>query len=504
MKVDLKALKMNVDLVAILQALGVPLKPKGANFVAPCVFHREKTASFTVNPERRIWKCFGCNVGGDVFKFVKLKENLTLPQAIQRVQGFAPPEQPPGPPAAVALPAAAAPTPTTGHDVDHAPQVVLDRVIAHWQKALANAPKAQAYLKARGLWNPELLRALKVGYSSGSLARTLPGGGKLRDQLTQIGILNARGNEFFFGRIVIPLFADDRLVGVYGRAISSLAKVEHLYLQGPRRGVFNPPGIRDAREVLLTESPLDALSLLVLGFPHTTTSFGAGGFTADVRAALVKAGTTRVYCVYDLDPAGDTGADQLAHTLAGHGIEVWRVVMPCKDPNEFLTSGGSREDFQKLIDAARPMVVSGAPRSVAPAASAPQSPPDARRPPPVIPAPVIAAAAMSHAPPAVVPSLAPLELVLGDRTYQLEGEPVRVGDGLRVRVRAARGGRHWVETFNVHSPHARSTFSGTSTSRSGARSPRRFSRKTSSRSLTRSRTAPRRRLPRLPDRSRRR
>lgn len=66
MKIDLKALKMRVDLVAVIQAHGVPLKQRGANFVARCPFRPEKTASFTVSPTRRIFKCFGCDAKGDV------------------------------------------------------------------------------------------------------------------------------------------------------------------------------------------------------------------------------------------------------------------------------------------------------------------------------------------------------------------------------------------------------------------------------------------------------
>ncbi|MEK7862007.1 MAG: DNA primase, partial [Chloroflexota bacterium] len=436
MGLDIKALKLRVDLVAVIQAAGVPLKAQGANFVTPCVFHREKTASFTVNPAKRIWKCLGCNVGGDVFKFFKLKENLTLGQAIQRIQALAP--------ELATTHATPAPAPTGDEQpMEPITQPVLDRVTAHWQKALATASKAQAYLRARHLWRPELLRALKIGYASGSLARALPGGGTLRRQLTQLGILNKSSNEFFYGRIVVPIYSDGLLVGVYGRAISGLSKVPHLYLKGPHRGVFNATGIRDAADVILAEAPLDALSVMALGFPNVTSSYGANGFTPEIRAVLVRSKTARVYCIYDPDPAGDQAADQLAHDLAGHGIEVRRVVLPAafKDPNDFLCGGGTREQFQELLDGARPMI--------------------APRPAVLAPAPAVAAAAT---PAAVVPTPpttpAPresgvLSLVRGPRTYEVLPIPGADSLALRVRLKARHEGKSFVDTLNLYSDRAR-------------------------------------------------
>jgi hypothetical protein len=336
-------------------------------------------------------------------------------------------------------------------------------VIAHWQKALAQTPRAQGYLKARGLWRPDLLRALRIGYASGTLPAKLPGGGKLRRQLTQMGILNEKGNEFFYQRIVIPIVSEDGvLVNVYGRAIHPSSEPPHLYLKGPRRGVFNRPGLLDARDVILTEAPLDGLSLMVLGFPHVTTSYGAGGFTADLRAELVAAKTERVFCVYDPDPAGDQGADQLAHDLAGHGIEVRRVVLPtnCKDPNDFVRSGGTREAFQVLLDAARPMAVSrpATPGERTPAMVAPVEPP----PPSTTPATAPSAAAVSSGAPASVAdpgtSAAALTLTLGDRTYQLENLPELGPGSLRVVLRVTRAGRTFVDSLNLYSDRARATF----------------------------------------------
>src|ERR1043166_616252 len=72
------------DIVEVISSY-LPLKRAGANFVSLCPFHREKTPSFNVNPQRQIFHCFGCGKGGDVFTFVQEYESVTFPEAVQRL-----------------------------------------------------------------------------------------------------------------------------------------------------------------------------------------------------------------------------------------------------------------------------------------------------------------------------------------------------------------------------------------------------------------------------------
>ena len=71
------------DIVEVIGSY-LPLKRAGANFVALCPFHKEKTPSFNVNPQRQVFHCFGCHAGGDVFEFVKQYENIDFPEAVRR------------------------------------------------------------------------------------------------------------------------------------------------------------------------------------------------------------------------------------------------------------------------------------------------------------------------------------------------------------------------------------------------------------------------------------
>jgi hypothetical protein len=450
-KIDLAALKTQLDLVTVLEARGVKFKRQGSSFVARCPFHTDRTPSFSVKARSQRWKCFGCGAAGDVFAFVGKQDGIGVVEAARKLcpQAFVSPSSAggpvPGSSGVAAPPLASTAPPVTSPATDDVPatdrpgQNVLDRLVTHWHETLARTPRACAYLRKRGVWHPEILRAFRVGYASGRLPHVLPADGTIRHQLEEMGVLNDRGNEFFYRRLVVPILdAAGVLVNVYGRALAAECEVPHLYLPGPRRGVFNLAGVADAPEVILTEAILDALSLIVLGFTATTASYGAGGFTADHRAALLRAKTRRVYCVYDADPAGDTAAEQLALDLAGHGIEVLRVVLPCKDPNDFLVGGGTREGFQALLSAAAPI------RTASDRATG-----------------TVGAEADDAAPARPAPADAfPLTVALGERTYRIPEPPTRGPRSLVAMLEVTRQDRRFVDTVNLYSDRARATFVG--------------------------------------------
>ena len=182
-------LKARVDLVAFLEAHGVSPKKMGRSYKACCPLHPDKTPSFSVDPEKGVWHCFGCGKGGDALEFLKLYKNLPFPQAVKALHEFSgelitPPSPPP----------AAAPF----------PYELMERVAEVWHQAFCRRPEGLAYLESRGLKDKEMLRLFQAGYCDGEqlLAITTA---EEREHLQRVGILNERGKEFFSRCVVFPL-----------------------------------------------------------------------------------------------------------------------------------------------------------------------------------------------------------------------------------------------------------------------------------------------------------
>ena len=163
------------------------------------------------------------------------------------------------------------------------------------------------------------------------LARTQ--GCQLLGQLEEILRLIYResGHEHFNGCIVFPIFnGEGHVVEMYGRRLTHPIRsaTKHLYLPGPHAGVWNDDGIREAREWIVCESIIDALSLWVHGFENVTASYGVGGFTPDHWKRLRETKPERVLIAYDKDAAGNAAANELTQQLEGEGVKAWRVELP--------------------------------------------------------------------------------------------------------------------------------------------------------------------------------
>src|SRR5512138_3012733 len=115
------------DIVEVIGAV-LPLKRAGANFVALCPFHREKTPSFSVNPQRQIFHCFGCHKGGDVFRFLQEYENLTFPEAVRRLADRA----------KIPLEMTESPGQAQNRSLKESLLSIHEQIAQRWQSALAN------------------------------------------------------------------------------------------------------------------------------------------------------------------------------------------------------------------------------------------------------------------------------------------------------------------------------------------------------------------------------
>jgi DNA primase/post-segregation antitoxin (ccd killing protein) len=234
-------------------------------------------------------------------------------------------------------------------------QALMEQTIGYYRERLKESPEALAYLASRGLDHPGLADAFELGVADRTLGLRLPeknrkDGGAIRERLQRVGLLRETGHEHFNGSLVIPVRdAQGRIAEVYGRKLRDDLRPgtpKHLYLPGPHAGVLNLAGVRaagareagepGAREVILCEALIDALTFWCAGFENVTSAYGVEGFTDEILAALKAHGIERVLIAYDRDEAGDRAAVKLGERLMAEGFEVLRVVFPAgMDANEY-------------------------------------------------------------------------------------------------------------------------------------------------------------------------
>ena len=132
---------------------------------------------------------------------------------------------------------------------------LLAQVMDHYRKGLRESKEAQAYLTARGLGSNEAWEAFRVGFADGTQLSTLPQTGPVREALSQMGIINAKGREHFRGCVVVPLDHPDLgTVGLYGRRIGPESHITHLYWPGPKKGVLNWHSLKLSPKIWLGDS----------------------------------------------------------------------------------------------------------------------------------------------------------------------------------------------------------------------------------------------------------
>jgi DNA primase catalytic core len=353
-KEEIEKVKQSHDLKAVVEAYGVTLKKKGSNYVGLCPFHKEKTPSFTVNPKTSLYHCFGCDAGGDVIGFVCKMDNISFREAVDKLNRHAPTgnrKSKDAPPAA----GSAHPEPSINRT--H----LLNRVVAFYHKTFCEDPRAREYLRTRGIADNAIFSDFTIGYSNGTLLNTIPDEGDIIAALKEIGILNEKGNEFFYGCVVFPLFDENKdCVGLYGRRLvlsdSEGTGPAHLYLPGPRRGVFNFHAAKRSKSLILTEKIIDALTLYNAGFRDVIPCYGVNGFTRDLLDLLIRSHVKEVYLCFDLDDAGKEGAEKIAAQLKEKSIDPYIVQLPAIEAQDkvdintfFLLTADAASIFEKLL-----------------------------------------------------------------------------------------------------------------------------------------------------------
>jgi DNA primase catalytic core len=339
---EIERLKREVSLERLAEARGIKLKRHGADLIGLCPFHEDHSPSLVISPKKNLWNCLGaCRRGGDVIEWVMRAEGVSFRHAVEllREDHF--------PLAASSRPVKSSSVPKLPAPVsrDADDRALLLQVVSYYHETLKETPEALKYLESRGLKSSEMIERFRMGFANRTLGYRLPeknrvAGAELRGRLEKVGILRESGHEHFNGSVVIPVFnLEGEVVEIYGRKITRALRENtplHMYLPGPRRGVWNEEALAVSKEIILCEALVDALTFWCAGFRHVTASYGVNGFTDDHRAALKKHGTKKIYIAYDRDDAGEGAAQSLAEEFMAMGIECFRVQFPKgMDANEY-------------------------------------------------------------------------------------------------------------------------------------------------------------------------
>jgi DNA primase len=282
-----------------------------------CPLHADRKPSFLVDPRKSLFYCYGCGHGGDVIRFAELFHVVRFPQALSLLRQW------------------------------HGITPLLQEVTAFYRMQLQHHAEAFAYLSQRGIYSPEVLARMGIGYAPGGCLRgRLTELGYAVEALWQAGLVTAAGYDTYKHRVVFPLEGN-----LYGRSIS-VSGPPHRFLPGTKGGLYLWDEARTYPEVILVEGLFDYAVLWQAGFHNVTCSLGTHLNTRQFRQLCDNPRT--VYLAFDADAnrSGQNTAQSLARRLGEHGLNVQTVSLPDgHDPNSFFVQGGDAHQFQFLLDA---------------------------------------------------------------------------------------------------------------------------------------------------------
>ncbi|MGA3163213.1 MAG: DNA primase [Verrucomicrobiota bacterium] len=354
----LERIRAASDIVDVVGSY-LPLKRAGANFVALCPFHKEKTPSFNVNPHKQIFHCFGCHKGGDVFTFVKEYENIGFVDAVRRLAERA------------KIPLEFDQTPgeqQSRHIKDQLLQI-HEQITQRWQNALLNEASGQIardYLTKRGV-SAEAVKLFRIGAAPDAWDDTVNWAKNKGHELTLIEkaglILRKEGGDRFYdrfrGRLMFPICDEQgRVIGFSGRVLSGDEKTAK-YVNSPETPIFikskvffgldkSKRALLDAGFAVVCEGQLDLIACFMGGVQNVVAPQGTA-FTAD-HARILKRYVDEVVLCFDSDEAGQNAAVRSLDHLLASGLAIRVAVVPAPhDPDSFIKANGG-EAFRQLVE----------------------------------------------------------------------------------------------------------------------------------------------------------
>lgn len=357
---SLEQVKQAADIVEVISA-HTDLRRQGARMVGLCPFHEERTPSFSVDPQEKLYHCFGCGVGGDVIKFVEEKEGLGFAEAVELLAdryGVELEREQEDPRA------------EARRQRRRRLEQLLDRSAAYYANYLWDSKegaKAREYLRGRGL-EEEVLRAFGVGFAPSAWDKILVAGQRAGfnvDELRAVGLAQKgrSGGEYdrFRSRIMFPIRdRRGRTLGFGGRAMRSdqgakyvnTAETDFFHKSTILYGVDLAKGaIAKAARAVVVEGYTDVLALHQAGVEEAVGVMGTA-ITGEQVAAL-SGMVEEVVLALDADSAGQEAMLRAQRVAAGRRMRLRVAAMPAgEDPAEMMAAADGAERFRGLIEAA--------------------------------------------------------------------------------------------------------------------------------------------------------
>lgn len=358
---DLDEIRNRANIVEVVSEY-VTLRKAGRNFVGLCPFHREKTPSFSVNPDKQIFYCFGCGEGGDVFSFLMKINNTGFPEALKLLAGKL----------GIALEQYKRPA-----DAESSPKSRIFRINAiaseYFSRCLSAkmSTGARDYLNKRGI-GEQIIKEFRLGFAP-------DGWRNLRGELEknrvplklaeQAGLLVAKEGKAdyydrFRARLIFPVEDLNGQVIAFGGRI--LGKGEPKYLNSPESPVYikgrNLYGLSRSREeirkqgyAIVVEGYFDALSVWAAGIKNIVATLGTA-LTKD-HLDLLRRYTDELVIIFDPDEAGRHAVERSLKLFLAEKISARVVILPDNlDPDEYVRKYGREAmlgqiaESQSLID----------------------------------------------------------------------------------------------------------------------------------------------------------
>lgn len=346
------------DIVDVISQY-VVLKRSGRNFFGLCPFHKEKSPSFSVSPDKQIFHCFGCGVGGNVIHFVSKIENLDFKPTLELLAERS----------GITLP-----TLENGEDAN---RLKLKEKVYQINKFTANyfhenlykptAKEAQGYVKKRKLDN-NTLKTFSIGFSTNfdELYKALKGQGFTDEEILASSLVSKSQKGQFYDkfkeRLMFPIKdVQDRVIAFGGRVLDDS---KPKYINSPENIVYskgrNLFGLNIAKKsgkdkIIIVEGYMDAISLYQRGITNVVASLGTA--LTEAQGRLLRKYASQVIIGYDADGAGQAATIRGMEILQNLGcdIRILQLDGDAKDPDEYIIKYGSGR-FEKCVENAISLV----------------------------------------------------------------------------------------------------------------------------------------------------